>query len=1324
MLSRPSRFQMPEMLEPRLLFTGGSSSGPSPTSVPTIYSPQWVAEWQQALAAGNPWAQLVLNNAQLTGTPGQVYNDIGQWAVFAYLMTGNTSYVDNAWSFISSELVPMTDPNGLRDYVTAFDLMYYGLEQGGYWNLHPDYQQEFINSMNTWCQNVFTYTDVSVRLTDSDQCVGALGVLLWGLMSQGVNPEASQWINNPIIGGLVPTADNMTSTVRNAVYDYCQEAAGGQWIESSDYNMNTVQLLMQATEGIRAVTGVDYFPEATALYQQIAVSQMAMFTPDLAQTFQWGDEEWPRNLKLFDRETDLGELAGLTQDDPAVGPYIQQFVIDIANQYGWTGGLNTAQPEYQLFFFFNPEAPTADWQTLPEFDAPPDGVAVQNNPGEGFTFFREGLAASSAAGELLSYNPSGVDHQYPAMSNFQLYDNGEWTFTQPLIYGSNAFDDNTIIAAGQGYMSEAEGQIGYDVGVNGSYVYSAASSGGNLEPADYYGAPPTFVQEMTRSMFYLPGGAGGVPTLILFDRMNVEQPDPNANWYATQWDEVSNWPLKELIFHAPVAPTVNSDSVSWQTAGGQNVNIDMLTPGLTVAYGPESTSVIGGYGDASELTGDIITMTPSTYQQWNTFLDVVQTSEPGASSTNLAVQSTDGLTQGVLVERAGDNDDLVMFNGQQGPNLPADQYNAGGDLVYPSTNILGMLNQDRFHESGFTVDVTTTTAVTNSYFCDLDPGKRWSVTVDGQSVPMTVSAAGIGSFNISGAGAHTIVISVAGTNSLQATMGDPVNGTTVTPASQVSISFNQPLDSGTLNFTVTDSSGNVVVGSTTYYASTDTAVFTPYSPLTETESYSVSATGATSSNGSVMTPLLTSFSVADVSGPAITQVTATATSTTSATLTWTTDLASDSQVQFGTTSTYGQITSLNSSDVTSHQVVLTGLSPDTTYHFQVLSRDLTGKLAASPDFTFTTPALVTGTGTGGGTGSGTGSGGSPPPPPPAPGNLAVTLGATARFLQFIDGSGAPVTINFSGPGSAVVYLGGTNLRTTTLHGKDTVQGDVVELTGIDATGTTSRSALSITVNRGAALNLDEITSNGSLLAIRAPKVTLTGDLSVAGTIGTLTLASAAGGDLSAAALGSVVVSGQFADPIQATSLRTLSVGSITGGTWAIGASVGSVLAKSVSNWDASVGGTLSRLNVTGIVSSSDIRVAGNIGVVQASVLSSSTIFAGVVSSAGAQSLPTSSAELSNSYIGSIALSGGSGSFVDSYIAAGAVHQMHIREVQTNNNGVPFGIAAGEIGSFSAGLLGAKHMLSLVKPTSSEVSAQGLAAKGLTLGDLVLQVIPA
>src|SRR2546422_4299700 len=84
-----------------------------------------------------------------------------------------------------------------------------------------------------------------------------------------------------------------------------------------------------------------------------------------------------------------------------------------------------------------------------------------------------------------------------------------------------------------------------------------------------------------------------------------------------------------------------------------------------------------------------------------------------------------------------------------------------------------------------------------------------------------------------------------------------------------------------------------------------------------------------------------------------------------ATITWTTNEASDSQVEYGPTTAYGRSTARNASLVTSHPQTLSGLTAGTLYHYRVKSQDAAGARGARG-------------------GGGGGKGGPPPPPPPPP----------------------------------------------------------------------------------------------------------------------------------------------------------------------------------------------------------------------------------------------------------------------------------------------------------------------------------------------------
>ena len=142
-----------------------------------------------------------------------------------------------------------------------------------------------------------------------------------------------------------------------------------------------------------------------------------------------------------------------------------------------------------------------------------------------------------------------------------------------------------------------------------------------------------------------------------------------------------------------------------------------------------------------------------------------------------------------------------------------------------------------------------------------------------------------------------------------------------------------------------------------------------------------------------------------------------------ATITWTTAAPADSQVDYGTTSSYGQSSRLDSSLVTSHSVALSGLSPGTTYHFRVRSADASGNSATSADAVFTTgvagttPPVITNV-----TGSGTGPGATITWTTDKPSDSQVDYGTTSGYGQ--------TTLNGSLVTSHSVPLSGLSAGTT------------------------------------------------------------------------------------------------------------------------------------------------------------------------------------------------------------------------------------------------------------------------------------------------------
>lgn len=102
---------------------------------------------------------------------------------------------------------------------------------------------------------------------------------------------------------------------------------------------------------------------------------------------------------------------------------------------------------------------------------------------------------------------------------------------------------------------------------------------------------------------------------------------------------------------------------------------------------------------------------------------------------------------------------------------------------------------------------------------------------------------------------------------------------------------------------------------------------------------------------------LTVFAVLAFAGAAraaqISNVTITGIDQNDATINWTTDVTTDATVHYGLDSSYGLVRD-PTFDNKDHALTITGLTPATTYHFQVESTDQQGNDSATAGFVFTT----------------------------------------------------------------------------------------------------------------------------------------------------------------------------------------------------------------------------------------------------------------------------------------------------------------------------------------------------------------------------------
>jgi hypothetical protein len=691
------------------------------------------------------------------------YGDNGTWATLMYQITGDEKYVRIAWDRIAQTLLRQTatalSGNFGREYsaesVVLYDWLYPGLSNSE--------RSAFLMKLNQMFAALLTGSRFSdparpIRTSDTDQTVGSyFGLAFLFAATADHNPAAIELFSRDFVGGLDATASDRT-TLRNAIREYVTElAAGGEWMEGSEYNLGTVRLLLLGAEGLRTATGVDHFPEITRYVRDAALRPLYFMTPDRRASIQWGDLQYPRGFvgRLYQWQTTNGILAGLAQGDPGSGPYVQQQVFDLATEYGISGYL-TSEPSARFFFLFNPYAARASNEELPR-----DWYA----PGQGMLIARDGWTKSSTL--VAVHMPPGhtaVDHQVSYFGDFQAYRKGEWAITHPISYNGpslRAEGTNTVLIGSFSSMLEFKEVTAQEEGAAGQYVYVSGTTGGQATREGYYYPPPTFLHELTRSLVYLPSNDAHSDTLVVYDRTNAQHPKdlPKFDRYSrSDQTAILNLPaLKQWVIHTPVEPIQTASSISWETTAGQQVSVNTLLPvGQRRRVYDENELFADARVAPSERKWQVRILPPQD-RQWDTFLNVVQVSDTGTRLSNLLLRSDDAQTEGVLVRRAGHDDAMVMFNAVPGPPLPDSRVGAGS-VFGPA--VRAALSRVRLRSSAYSVRWVGATSRTDALFLDLNPDLAWWMLFDqGPAVRLPVSRQGVARVTVPGAGAHSIRVS-------------------------------------------------------------------------------------------------------------------------------------------------------------------------------------------------------------------------------------------------------------------------------------------------------------------------------------------------------------------------------------------------------------------------------------------------------------------------------------------------------------------------------------------------------------------------------------
>lgn len=548
--------------------------------------------------------------AQMTGTPQQRYADSGLFGAWAFQVTGDVTLARKAWAL----WLKITDygtgwpgantvREGFGERVLVLDWIWPALTE--------EEKVKAITALKRWGDFVLAKGTPDyvgdVGRADSDQGTGSyFGLAALDLFDVPENFTKGTWLNATTrsglpIGGLDPTGEG---TLRDLLLSWVLKSGGGEWIESSEYNQGTEQLLMLLFASLETRTP-GHFPEVEAWLMPAATWSAQDPTPNRLGYNQWGDVEGDKKrgdlvYKHWKRDA---MLAGLSGDG-----VLQKLVRDVEAEQepALRASIHLIARAALLWNFERTPALAYPW-TL-------ERVAVSNDVGHYAIKSPDTLAVLAAPPTLR------VHHERTQTPSMKLWREGEWALNHPLGYGPipvSSLAVNGVLLAGL-YCMDDRGGARVESGAD--WWALTGSTQGPYYGA-YYNPPPPFVTKAERSTVYWREGVFDVflvrdhviaadPTkLAKFDRYRAaDQATIRAALART------GGTVKEFIFHAPGPPVLELGRIKWTTALGKEVTLQHVAPiNPARSVSNEAAFLTAGF-PASELTGKHIRIWPATVQ--------------------------------------------------------------------------------------------------------------------------------------------------------------------------------------------------------------------------------------------------------------------------------------------------------------------------------------------------------------------------------------------------------------------------------------------------------------------------------------------------------------------------------------------------------------------------------------------------------------------------------------------------------------------------------------------------------------------------------------
>ncbi|MGE3449695.1 MAG: hypothetical protein AB7H92_19170, partial [Microbacteriaceae bacterium] len=498
-----------------------------PSAGRLFVSAERLATWRAMRDGGHYLWQTAASVCPLTGTSGERYGDIGMWCAMVAATNDDAAAATRAIGKLRA-----TDANArsndIREEFIARVLM---LDLVAPW-LTPADRAAIDPALSAWAAKA-----PGLRLIDSDAVVGeGCGALLWDRLN-----------------GRQPAHANITTTLSR----YVTAAAGGQWIESSQYNVGTLALLSMCNEAHRTATGADVVPGVSGLLVEAGFVSALEVTPDFRQAIQWGDDQYPRDFggRLYKRLAFLGS---------ATHPQARA-VVDSLMARNPTIAFNQLMA-YGLFL----------WRTgLPSQPLPSQVTYVA--PGMGHLYRRDGSTLAWAA----AHNVPGADHSdFAAPFDVQVYRSG-WLLTHPIAYYSPTWGElipNGAVYGGVSYFADRS-MSWADSGSGWAAIAGAVR--GKFGLLTGWPPPPDFL--LIGHRVTVLATVGGEPVVIVRDSVAMVDPRSPGYGWPGNYRENATYPHQSritefdgapwAIWHTPTQAAIAGNRATWTATTGEPVSL-------------------------------------------------------------------------------------------------------------------------------------------------------------------------------------------------------------------------------------------------------------------------------------------------------------------------------------------------------------------------------------------------------------------------------------------------------------------------------------------------------------------------------------------------------------------------------------------------------------------------------------------------------------------------------------------------------------------------------------------------------------------------------